>query len=255
MAAESADPRKAAVEAIARAKARKLAQSGTAEPQPTVAEEPVVTDAPVDPRKAAVEAAIARAKARKLAQSGTAEPQPTVAEEPVVPDAPVDPRKAAVEAAIARAKARKLAQTQAAVPQAANDDPRKAAVAAAIARVQAKRVRNKLSTRIKWFSESQVPPIPITSVRPRALCCWSRWRHLPGIAAQLWFFGWGTLLQIVLAIVSALGGRSAGADITQTARRSDSGRQLRPAYRASACHQYSVSCARGGWWCWVPCSQ
>ncbi|MGG7447179.1 electron transport complex subunit RsxD [Kosakonia oryzendophytica] len=27
---------------------------------------------------------------------------------------------------------------------------------------------------------------------------------LPGIAAQLWFFGWGTLLQIVLAIVSAL---------------------------------------------------
>ncbi|MGG7447178.1 electron transport complex subunit RsxC [Kosakonia oryzendophytica] len=140
VAAESADPRKAAVEAaIARAKARKLAQSGTAEPQPTVAEEPVVPDAPVDPRKAAVEAAIARAKARKLAQSGTAEPQPTVAEEPVVADAPVDPRKAAVEAAIARAKARKLAQTQAAVPQAANDAPRKAAVAAAIARVQAKK--------------------------------------------------------------------------------------------------------------------
>ncbi|UXY09038.1 electron transport complex subunit RsxC [Kosakonia sp. ML.JS2a] len=138
--AESVDPRKAAVEAaIARAKARKLAQSGTAEPQPAIVEEPVVPDAPVDPRKAAVEAAIARAKARKLAQSGTAVPQPTVAEEPVVPDAPVDPRKAAVEAAIARAKARKLAQTQAAVPQAANDDPRKAAVAAAIARVQAKK--------------------------------------------------------------------------------------------------------------------
>ncbi|TDT59823.1 electron transport complex subunit RsxC [Kosakonia oryzendophytica] len=134
------DPRKAAVEAaIARAKARKLAQSGANEPQPAIAEEPLVSDAPVDPRKAAVEAAIARAKARKLAQSGTNEPQPAIAEEPGVADAPVDPRKAAVEAAIARAKARKLAQSQAAVPQAANDDPRKAAVAAAIARVQAKK--------------------------------------------------------------------------------------------------------------------
>jgi electron transport complex protein RnfD len=27
---------------------------------------------------------------------------------------------------------------------------------------------------------------------------------VPGIAAQLWFFGWGTLLQIILACVSAL---------------------------------------------------
>lgn len=27
---------------------------------------------------------------------------------------------------------------------------------------------------------------------------------LPGIAAQLWFFGWGTLLQIILACGSAL---------------------------------------------------
>ncbi|MEO3739113.1 electron transport complex subunit RsxC [Kosakonia sp. WA-90] len=134
------DPRKAAVEAaIARAKARKLAQSGTNEPQPAIAEKPVMSDVPVDPRKAAVEAAIARAKARKLAQSGTNEPQPAIAEEPGVSDVPVDPRKAAVEAAIARAKARKLAQSQAAVPQAANDDPRKAAVAAAIARVQAKK--------------------------------------------------------------------------------------------------------------------
>ncbi|SCC22945.1 electron transport complex protein RnfC [Kosakonia oryzendophytica] len=134
------DPRKAAVEAaIARAKARKLAQSGANEPQPAIAEEPGVADAPVDPRKAAVEAAIARAKARKLAQSGTNKPQPAIAEEPGVSDVPVDPRKAAVEAAIARAKARKLAQSQAAVPQAANDDPRKAAVAAAIARVQAKK--------------------------------------------------------------------------------------------------------------------
>ncbi|HCN5579728.1 TPA: RnfABCDGE type electron transport complex subunit D, partial [Escherichia coli] len=27
---------------------------------------------------------------------------------------------------------------------------------------------------------------------------------VPGIAAQLWFFGWGTLVQILLASVSAL---------------------------------------------------
>ncbi|MGO0764356.1 RnfABCDGE type electron transport complex subunit D, partial [Citrobacter freundii] len=27
---------------------------------------------------------------------------------------------------------------------------------------------------------------------------------LPGIAAQLWFFGWGTLFQIILAAISAI---------------------------------------------------
>jgi electron transport complex protein RnfC len=91
---------------------------------------------PVDPRKAAVEAAIARAKARKLQQQGVTEAPAPVAE-PVAAE-PVDPRKAAVEAAIARAKARKL-QQQSAPAEAANDDPRKAAVAAAIARVQAKK--------------------------------------------------------------------------------------------------------------------
>ena len=74
-------------------------------------------EAPVDPRKAAVEAAIARAKARKAEQHI----------QHAEPEAPVDPRKAAVEAAIARAKARKAAQ-QEEQPLAANDDPRKAAV-------------------------------------------------------------------------------------------------------------------------------
>ncbi|CAH6071592.1 electron transport complex subunit RsxC [Citrobacter koseri] len=82
---------------------------------------------PVDPRKAAVEAAIARTKARKQEQQAAAEPAE-----------PVDPRKAAVEAAIARAKARKQEQQAAAEP-AEPVDPRKAAVAAAIARVQAKK--------------------------------------------------------------------------------------------------------------------
>jgi electron transport complex protein RnfC len=96
---------------------------------------------PVDPRKAAVEAAIARAKARKAEQQ--AAPVEAPAAEPVDPRKrrwkplspapkrvkpnsrprrwkprpaePVDPRKAAVEAAIARAKARKAEQQAAPV--------------------------------------------------------------------------------------------------------------------------------------------
>ena len=93
---------------------------------------------PVDPRKAAVEAAIARAKARKMATQAATETSVAVdAPTPAVAET-VDPRKAAVEAAIARAKAKKL-QQQSAPADAANDDPRKAAVAAAIARVQAKK--------------------------------------------------------------------------------------------------------------------
>ena len=124
---ETIDPRKAAVEAaIARAKARKAAQRTEMETTPAASDETI------DPRKAAVEAAIARAKARKSAQQPEAEAAPTVSDETI------DPRKAAVEAAIARAKARKAAQ-QDITESAANDDSRKAAVAAAIARVQARK--------------------------------------------------------------------------------------------------------------------
>ena len=57
---------------------------------------------PVDPRKAAVEAAIARAKARKAEQQAAPVDAPAVE--------PVDPRKAAVAAAIARVQARKATQ-------------------------------------------------------------------------------------------------------------------------------------------------
>ncbi|WP_317179194.1 electron transport complex subunit RsxC [Lelliottia amnigena] len=92
-------------------------------------EETIAQDAPVDPRKAAVEAAIARAKARKAA----------VPEETIAQDAPVDPRKAAVEAAIARAKARKAAAPEETIAQDAPVDPRKAAVEAAIARAKARK--------------------------------------------------------------------------------------------------------------------
>ncbi|HDS3784027.1 TPA: electron transport complex subunit RsxC [Enterobacter ludwigii] len=84
----------------------------------------------VDPRKAAVEAAIARAKARKAGEQNVVVEQEVEA---------VDPRKAAVEAAIARAKARKAAaQTETATPE-APADPRKAAVEAAIARAKARK--------------------------------------------------------------------------------------------------------------------
>ena len=89
---------------------------------------------PVDPRKAAVEAAIARAKARKQEQQAAAEPTE-----------PVDPRKAAVEAAIARAKARKQEQQAAAEPT-EPVDPRKAAVEAAIARAKARKQEQQAAT-------------------------------------------------------------------------------------------------------------
>ncbi|EGT5737330.1 electron transporter RnfC, partial [Cronobacter dublinensis subsp. dublinensis] len=76
---------------------RKAAQAGERAP---VAEAPAE---PVDPRKAAVEAAIARAKARKAAQ---ADERARAANEEDDADSA---RKAAVAAAIARVQARKAA--------------------------------------------------------------------------------------------------------------------------------------------------
>ena len=160
---QAGDPRKAAVEAaIARAKAKKAQAAGVerAEAQNDAASEshsvpatdataPLADAAPVDPPKAAVEAAIARAKAKKAqqAQAASSEQQNVVMQEAA---APVDPRKAAVEAAIARAKAKKAQQAQAASSEqqnvvvqeaAAPVDPRKAAVEAAIARAKAKKAQ------------------------------------------------------------------------------------------------------------------
>ncbi|MCR1568741.1 electron transport complex subunit RsxC [Mixta sp.] len=127
-AAEAADARKVAVaDAVARAKAKK-AQQATAEKHhaaaeaetesqsvpstdamtpesesvPLAAAEPESADAaPVDARKAAIEAAVARAKAKK-AQHQAAESADT--------DDAEARRKAAVAAAVARAKARKAQQ-------------------------------------------------------------------------------------------------------------------------------------------------
>ncbi|MBL0613105.1 electron transport complex subunit RsxC [Aeromonas veronii] len=187
-ASEAVDPKKAAIAAaIARAKAKKLAQQGAgaegAQSEPaasaqtrddTVAKSEVTTSQSdtaaseeVDPKKAAIAAAIARAKAKKLAQqsastsaevenagaggesAGTqvesagaegerapAEPmqsdaasseQPlavTAAPEASAPaaDAPVDPKKAAIAAAVARAKAKKLAAEAARAAETAAED-------------------------------------------------------------------------------------------------------------------------------------
>ncbi|WOE65170.1 electron transport complex subunit RsxC [Aeromonas allosaccharophila] len=191
-ASEAVDPKKAAIAAaIARAKAKKLAQQGEsvgaedAKSEPTasaqtrdvaVAKSEVNTSQSdtaeseaVDPKKAAIAAAIARAKAKKLAQqsastsaevenadaevesaatqvdrAGTegerapAEPMQTdaaISEQPLAvtaapeasapaADAPVDPKKAAIAAAVARAKAKKLAAEAArAAGTAAEDAP------------------------------------------------------------------------------------------------------------------------------------
>ncbi|EPX9362811.1 electron transport complex subunit RsxC [Aeromonas veronii] len=175
-ASEAVDPKKAAIAAaIARAKAKKLAQQGEsagaedAQSEPaasaqtrddTVAKGEVTTSQSdtaasevVDPKKAAIAAAIARAKAKKLAQQSAStgtqvdragtegerapvEPmqsdaasreQPlavTAAPEANSPaaDAPVDPKKAAIAAAVARAKAKKLAAEAARAAETAAED-------------------------------------------------------------------------------------------------------------------------------------
>ncbi|MEH8103413.1 electron transport complex subunit RsxC [Aeromonas veronii] len=189
-ASEAVDPKKAAIAAaIARAKAKKLAQQGEsagaegAQSEPaasaqtrdmTVAKSEVTTSQSdtaaseaVDPKKAAIAAAIARAKAKKLAQQiastsaevenagaevesaatqvdsadaegehAPAEPMQTdaaISEQPLavtaapeasapVADAPVDPKKAAIAAAVARAKAKKLAAEAARAAETAAED-------------------------------------------------------------------------------------------------------------------------------------
>ncbi|MFQ1659407.1 electron transport complex subunit RsxC [Aeromonas veronii] len=189
-ASEAVDPKKAAIAAaIARAKAKKLAQQGEsagaedtqvelsasaetrdvtlAKSEVTTSQSDTAASEAVDPKKAAIAAAIARAKARKLAQqsastsaevenagagiesaatqvdrAGTegervsAEPMQSDAassEQPLavtaVPqanapaaDAPVDPKKAAIAAAVARAKAKKLAAEAARAAETAAED-------------------------------------------------------------------------------------------------------------------------------------
>ncbi|HHF6195028.1 TPA: electron transport complex subunit RsxC [Haemophilus influenzae] len=134
------DPKKAAVAAaIARAKAKKLAQTNSTieaisnsqtvenevEKTKSAVEKTEENSTALDPKKAAVAAAIARAKAKKLAQANSAseaisnsqtaknevEKTKSAVEKTEENSTALDPKKAAVAAAIARAKAKKLAQT------------------------------------------------------------------------------------------------------------------------------------------------
>ncbi|MBU2971919.1 electron transport complex subunit RsxC [Pseudoalteromonas sp. C2R02] len=133
------DKKSAVSAAIARAKAKKLAQQAESNEEPDVTK----TD---DPRKSAVAAAVARAKAKKLAKQAESQASDDVNESEITQVE--DPRKAAVAAAVARAKAKKLAkQAESQTSDNVNEpestqveDPRKAAVAAAVARAKAKKL-------------------------------------------------------------------------------------------------------------------
>ena len=193
------DPKKAAVAAaIARAKAKKLAQTNSTseaisnaqpaenevEKTKSAVEKTQENSTALDPKKAAVAAAIARAKAKKLAQTNSTseaisnaqpaenevEKTKSAVEKTQENSTALDPKKAAVAAAIARAKAKKLAQTNSTSEAISNAqpaenevektksavektqenstalDPKKAAVAAAIARAKAKKLAKTQAT-------------------------------------------------------------------------------------------------------------
>ncbi|MFB2702541.1 electron transport complex subunit RsxC [Aeromonas veronii] len=118
-ASEAVDPKKAAIAAaIARAKAKKLAQQSAS------------TGAEVENAGAEVESAGAggeRAPAEPMQTDAASSEQPlAVAEAPEASapavDAPVDPKKAAIAAAVARAKAKKLAAEAARAAETAAED-------------------------------------------------------------------------------------------------------------------------------------
>ncbi|WP_429238919.1 electron transport complex subunit RsxC [Aeromonas veronii] len=118
-ASEAIDPKKAAIAAaIARAKAKKLAQQSAS------------TGAEVENAGAEVESAGAegeRVSAEPMQSDAASSEQPlavTAAPEASAPaaDAPVDPKKAAIAAAVARAKAKKLAAEAARATETAAED-------------------------------------------------------------------------------------------------------------------------------------
>ncbi|WP_323925122.1 electron transport complex subunit RsxC [Aeromonas veronii] len=168
-ASEAVDPKKAAIAAaIARAKAKKLAQQGEsagaegAQSEPAasaqtrdvaVAKSEVNTSQSdtaeseaVDPKKAAIAAAIARAKAKKLAQqsaSTSAEVENAGAEVESAGTegerAPAEPMQ--TDAASSEQPLAVTATPEASAPAAdAPVDPKKAAIAAAVARAKAKKL-------------------------------------------------------------------------------------------------------------------
>ncbi|MFQ1794378.1 electron transport complex subunit RsxC [Aeromonas veronii] len=125
-ASEAVDPKKAAIAAaIARAKAKKLAQQSantSAEVENADAE---VESAATQVDRAGTEGE--RAPAEPMQRDAASSEQPlavTVAPEASAPaaDAPVDPKKAAIAAAVARAKAKKLAAEAARAAETAAED-------------------------------------------------------------------------------------------------------------------------------------
>ena len=170
-ASEAVDPKKAAIAAaIARAKAKKLAQQGesadaeNAQSEPTASADtrdvalaksevttsqcdtaPAASEA-VDPKKAAIAAAIARAKAKKLAQQGERTSAEVESAGTQVDRAGTGGERAPAEPMQNDAASSEQPLSVAAAPEAgapaadAPVDPKKAAIAAAVARAKAKKL-------------------------------------------------------------------------------------------------------------------
>lgn len=184
-ASEAVDPKKAAIAAaIARAKAKKLAQQGDsagaegAQSEPTasaqtrdvaVAKSEVTTShsdtaasEAVDPKKAAIAATIARAKAKKLAQqsdrisaeveSAGTQLESTGTEGERAPAEPMQSDAASSEQPLAVTVAPEASAPAADAPV----DPKKAAIAAAVARAKAK----KLAAEAARAAESAAEDVP-----------------------------------------------------------------------------------------------
>ncbi|HHQ4540598.1 TPA: electron transport complex subunit RsxC [Aeromonas veronii] len=196
-ASEAVDPKKAAIAAaIARAKAKKLAQQGESADAEGTQSEPAASaqtrdvalaksevntshsdtaeSEAVDPKKAAIAAAIARAKAKKLTQqsaSTSAEVASTSAEvesaATQVDRAGTGGERAPAEPMQSDAASSEQPLAVTAVPEAnapaadAPVDPKKAAIAAAVARAKAK----KLAAEAARAAEEDVPSADRTTTR------------------------------------------------------------------------------------------
>ncbi|MBA2072799.1 electron transport complex subunit RsxC [Aeromonas veronii] len=166
-ASEVVDPKKAAIAAaIARAKAKKLAQQGEsaedAQSEPaasaqtrdvavtksevTTSQSDTAASEAVDPKKAAITAAIARAKAKKLAQQGESAGAEVESAGTQVDRAGTEGERAPAEPMQSDATSSEQPLAVAEAPEAsapaadAPVDPKKAAIAAAVARAKAKKL-------------------------------------------------------------------------------------------------------------------
>lgn len=161
-ASEAVDPKKAAIAAaIARAKAKKLAQQGesaedaqsepaasaqtrdvaVAKSEVTTSQSDTAASEAVDPKKAAIAAAIARAKAKKLAQQSERISAEVENAGTQLESAGTEGERAPAEPMQSDAASSEQPLAVTAVPEAnAPVDPKKAAIAAAVARAKAKKL-------------------------------------------------------------------------------------------------------------------